>query len=90
MKLYITEELNFNATNIVEEGTDINEILDFLEKFSIKSRIKDNFVFIEEQKIILDEYKMNELFDTIFYMFKIEYACDGGAGCEFNINVSLI
>ena len=86
MKLYITEKLNFKATN----HGDIKEISEFLKGFSIINKIEGDFIFIESQKVNLDEIAMNELFDEIFWIFDIEYACIGGAGCEFAINVKLM
>jgi len=86
MKLYIKEELNFKAT----EFGDIKEVSDFLKQFTIFHKIKGDFIFIETQKVNLNEIDMNELFDEIFYMFNIEYAGMGGAGCEFSLNVSLL
>jgi len=86
MKLYIKEELNFKATDL----GDIETVSEFLKDFTIFHTIKDDFIFIETQKVYLNEIDMNELFDGIFHMFSIEYAGMGGAGCEFSINVSLL
>jgi len=86
MKLYIKEELNFKAT----EFGDIETVSEFLKDFVILHKIKGDFIFIETQKVNLNEIDMNELFDGIFHMFSIEYAGMGGAGCEFSLNVRLL
>jgi hypothetical protein len=92
MKLYITETLNFKTQEIADSTVQPQEIVDYLkEDFTIFAKVLDNgFIEIEQQKVTLDEIKINELFDQVFHIFKIEYACMGGVGCEFNLNVSLI
>jgi hypothetical protein len=92
MKLYITERLIFKSQNVAEEEIQAQEIVDYLrEDFTIFSKVReDGFIEIEQQKVTLDEFKMNELFDQIFYIFKIEYGYMGGIGCDFNLKVSII
>ena len=86
MKLYITEELNFK----VKDPEEVNGYSDFLKQFTIFHEVKNGSIFIETQKVNLNEKDMNELFDDVFYMFEIEYAGMGGAGCEFSLNVKMI
>ena len=89
MKVYITEDLIFRTQEIADDSVKAQEIIDYLKSFSIRCKIqKDNFIFIEKQKITLNEIDMNELFDEVFNIFDIDYACMGGKGCDFNINVS--
>jgi hypothetical protein len=43
---------------------------------------------MKQQKITLDEIKMNELFDEILCNYKMEYGNYGGAGCDFSISIT--
>ena len=46
------------------------------------------YIFLEEQKIVLNEQNMNILFDEILNnCVKIEYANLGGRGCDFSLSI---
>ena len=79
MILYIRDELKVDIDDI-----DENYIL---KEYSIKNRIEGEFVVIEEQKVTLDEFKMNELFDDCLSGFVIEYGYYGGYGCDFSLSI---
>ena len=72
MILYIEEVLKIA---IDSENFDDDNIL---KECSIRYKVQDNFVIIEEQKVTLDEFKMNELFDTGLSGYAIEYGYYGG------------
>jgi hypothetical protein len=82
MILYIEEELKIA---IDTEDFDNND--NILRECSIRYKVQDNFVIIEEQKVTLDEFKMNELFDDGLAGFSIKYGYYGGAGCDFSIRI---
>lgn len=57
-----------------------------LKKFSITYTETEDLFIISEQKCVLDEANMNELFyEVIEYLirYEIDYIGLGGAGCEF-------
>jgi len=86
MKLNITEELNFKITKF----EDIKTVSKLLKDFRISHKIKDDFIFIETQKVVLNEIDMNKLFSKIFYFFEIEYSNIGYTESEFTLNVKLL
>ena len=81
MILYIREEIKIK---IKEEDIEEDNIL---QECTVLYDYKDGFIIIREQKVVLDEFKMNELFDEVFSEYDIEYGYYGGAGCEFSISV---
>ena len=58
-----------------------------LKKFTVLfDRIDDEHIEIKYQKCTLNEYSVNELFDTFLSGFAIEYGYSG-VGCDFSISV---
>lgn len=59
-----------------------------LKDFTIFYNEIKEYIFLEEQKIVLNEQNMNILFDEILNnCVKIEYANLGGRGCDFSLSV---
>lgn len=80
MKLILKDLIKIKK-EYLEEG-----YRDLLEKFSIYYKEDDNHIFIEEQKITLDEININTLFSEIFMdECELEYRFLGGRGCEFSL-----
>ena len=79
MILYIREEIKIKEEDIEEDN--------ILQECTVLYNYKDGFITIKEQKVVLDEFKMNELFDEVFSGYAIEYGYYGGAGCDFSLSV---
>lgn len=63
------------------------EVLNFYDSLAIRYKTGYEFkVCVLEQKICLDEYKVNELFD-LWPMMNISWA-GSGAGCELSLDVN--
>lgn len=59
-----------------------------LKDFSIFYNEIKEYIFLEEQKIVLNEQNMNVLFNEFLSDYvKIEYADLGGRGCDFSLRV---
>jgi len=81
MILYIREPLRIK---IDPEHFDDS----MLKKFTVfYDRIDNETIEIKDQKSVLDEYCINELFDEFLWPFAIEYGHNGGVGCEFSLNI---
>lgn len=80
MILYIREPLRIEI-----DPEDFDNSL--LKECTVLHKVIDNFVEIKEQKCVLDEVTMNQLFDEILSGFAIKYGYNGGAGCDFSISI---
>lgn len=102
MKLLINDDLIFSETFYPgisdDEWSDYKEKLeefeDILKSYTVffTSNINESsyYIHIEAQKVVLDEYDMNNLFFNVLSNFKIklEYAALGGEGCDFCLKVT--
>lgn len=102
MKLLINTELTYSVTfnpSVSEDDWDeysdyfycIQEVLD---KYNVSSDLNmmasGASIWIEAQKITLDDIAMNHLFSDVLYelfSFKLDYAWLGGEGCEFSMRL---
>lgn len=67
------------------------EVIDFLKTFSIGCKEVDGKLVIPAQKVTLDEWRMNELFNEyLMYLprVSIKYAALGGTGCDFALELT--
>lgn len=67
------------------------EVIDFLKTFSIWCKEVDGKLVIPAQKVTLDEWHMNELFNEyLMYLpgVSLKYAPLGGAGCDFTLELT--
>ena len=82
MKLIIEDLIKIRKKYLEEDYRDL------LEKFSVFYKEDDNYIFIEEQKITLDEISINTLFSEIFTdECELEYGFLGGRGCELSLSL---
>lgn len=82
MKLIIEDLIKIRKKYLEEDYRDL------LEKFSVFYKEDDNHIFIEEQKITLDEISINTLFSEIFTdECELEYGFLGGRGCELSLSI---
>lgn len=67
------------------------DVIRFLRTFSIWFREENRKLIIPAQKVTLDEWAMNELFNEyLMYLpvITIQYAPLGGAGCDFALRLT--
>lgn len=67
------------------------EVMSFLRTFSIWFREENGKLIIPAQKVTLDEWAMNELFNEyLMYLpgITIQYAPLGGSGCDFALELT--
>jgi len=103
MKLLIDQELKFSTTFYPgatdEELDEYSEFFEFvnsvMNKYNVAGYVDHNgsgaTVIINVQKITLDEFDMNSLFDGVLnnlFKLKIDYANLGGAGCDFALLIT--
>lgn len=81
MILYIEEILKIKI-DLTEYDED-----NILKRCSIRYKLEDNLIVIEDQKVTVDEFVMNELFDDLLCGFAITYGGYGGAGCDFSLSI---
>ena len=82
MKLIIADLIKIRKKYLEDDYRDL------LEKFSVSYKEDNEHIFIEEQKITLDEIGINTLFSEIFTdECKLEYGFLGGRGCEFSLSL---
>ena len=82
MKLIIADLIKIRKKYLEDDYRDL------LEKFSVSYKENDDYIFIEEQKITLDEINVNTLFSEIFTdECELEYDFLGGRGCEFSLSL---
>lgn len=63
-------------------------IIEELKKFAVLTKIIDNnTLYAIPQKMVLDEFEVNEIYSEFFYHCDIEYGCYGGIGCDFSITI---
>lgn len=75
MKLLINKDLLIYDFN--------KDYIDLLKQYSVYHSINSDHIKIPVQKIVLDEYDMNILFDEILYGVDVRVTPLGGAGCDF-------
>lgn len=82
MKLIIENVITIKKEDIPDNYKKI------LKDFSVIYEEIKEFIFIKEQKIVLDEQKINILFNDFFEDYvRIKYPNLGGAGCDFSLSV---
>lgn len=83
MIVYINEQF----CDMYDEET-YEYVLKLYDSCSIYYKVGYKFkVCVLEQKIVLDEFKVNELFDLWPSMI-ISWGANGGAGCEMSLDVN--
>lgn len=80
MILYIRDDIKVKIYDWFEDS--------LLKECSVRyERNDDDTITIKEQKCVLDEWTVNELFDLYLSGYRIEYGANGGAGCDFSLSV---
>lgn len=82
MKLLINKELTLDDFN-----EDDKYQLKLLKRFSVYHVSYSDHIKLPVQKIVLDEYDMNVLFDEILYGVGVRVTPLGGAGCDFCLTI---
>ena len=82
MKLLINKELTLDDFN-----EDDKYQLKLLKGFSVYHVAYSDHIKLPVQKIVLDEYDMNILFDEILYGVDVRVTPLGGSGCDFCLTI---
>jgi abortive infection bacteriophage resistance protein len=78
MKLVINRKLVFDKAETKEE---------ILKEYSVYHKTMQDFIIIEPQKVVLDEFDMNVLFDEVIWNTPISVTPLGGKGCDFCLTI---
>lgn len=82
MKLIVQDVIKINKIWLEEDYKEI------LGEFSVFFKEDEEYIYIEEQKITLNEIDVNTLFFEILLNFaEIKYAYHGGRGCELALSL---
>lgn len=85
----MTLQINEQFCDMYDEET-YEYVLKLYDSCSIYYKVGYKFkVCVLEQKIVLDEFKVNELFDLWPSMI-ISWCGNGGGGCEMSLDVNVI
>lgn len=82
MKLIIEDIIKINKEQLEEDYKEI------LPEFTIFYKEDEENIYIEKQKIALNEIDINTLFYNLFLdNVEIKYAYLGGRGCELSLSL---
>ena len=82
MKLIIEDIIKISKEYLEDDYKEI------LKEFTIFYKEDEEHIFIEEQKIVLNEKQINTLFYDFFSdNVEIKYAYLGGRGCELSLSL---
>ena len=82
MKLIIEDILKISKEYLEDDFKEI------LKEFTILYKEDEDHIFIEEQKIALNETQVNTLFYDFFLdNVEIKYAYLGGRGCDLSLSL---
>ena len=83
MKLIVQDVIKIDKKWLEEDYQNI------LAEFTVFFKEDEESIYIEEQKITLDEIDMNTLFFEIILNFaEIKYAYHGGRGCGLTLSLN--
>ena len=82
MKLIIEDILKISKEYLEDDFKEI------LKEFTILYKEDEDHIFIEDQKIVLNETQVNTLFYDFFLdNIEIKYAYLGGRGCDLSLSL---
>lgn len=82
MKLIIEDIIKISKEHLEDDYKEI------LKEFTVFYREDAEHIFIEEQKIVLNETQINTLFYDFFEdNVEIKYAYLGGRGCDLSLSL---